>query len=44
LHRKEELNGEVDQILEKTLLRFDLLLAAVILNDTNLMIEHQRPG
>ena len=38
------LNGEVGLILEKPLPRFDLLLAAIILNGSNLIIEHQRPG
>jgi hypothetical protein len=44
VHQKEVLNGEVGLILEKTLPQIDLLLAAIILNDSNLMSVHQRPG
>ena len=36
--------GEVGLILEKTLPKIDLLLAAIILNGSNLMTERQRPG
>ena len=44
MHQKEVLNGEVGLISEKTLPKIDLLLAAIILNGSNLMIEHQRLG
>jgi hypothetical protein len=44
VHQKEVLNGEVGLILEKTLPQIDLLLAAIILNGSNLMSVHQRPG
>ena len=36
-------NGEVGSIFKKTLSRFELLLAVIILNGSNLMSEHQRP-
>ena len=42
--QKEVLNGEVGLILEKTLPKIDLLLAAIIMNDSNLMSGHQLPG
>jgi hypothetical protein len=42
--QKEVLNGEVGLILEKTWPKIDLLLAAIIMNDTNLMSDHQRYG
>jgi len=42
VHQKEVLNGEVGLILEKTLPKIDLLLAAIIMNDSNLMSEHQQ--
>jgi len=38
------LYGEVGLILEKTLPKIDLLMAAIIMNGMNLMSEHQRPG
>ncbi len=44
MHQKEVVNGQVGLILEKTLLKIDLLLAAIILNGSNLINEHQRPG
>ena len=42
MHQKEVLNGEVGLILEKTPPKIDLLLAAIIMNDSNLMSEHQQ--
>jgi hypothetical protein len=38
------LNGEVVLSLEKRLPGFDLLLAVIVLNGSNLMNEHQPAG
>ena len=43
MHQEEVLNGEVGLILEKKLLKTDLLLSTIILNGSNLMKEHQLP-